>query len=409
MLTPRGLTLSLAGVGMWLLARIVGSSGLEVAAVGLAAAPFLASLTVRKGPAGITVGRRISQVRVQPGIRVTVTLEVANTSTTATPLLLLEDALPAPLGRPARLVLTDLRPRSSRSVSYPLVPRARGHHHIGPLTVDATDAFGLARRRVRLEGRDTLIVTPEVEDLSIPPEAGSGSGFGASRSRQLLRTGEDYYTMRRYQEGDDLRRIHWPSVARTGDLMIRQDEASRRASALLFIDNREASLGRAYTPAFERAVSAAASVGALLVTSGFALRIAGADRPAAAQTGDTFLDALAGFREAPVHALGAALTALRSAGSPETSLVFVGAPPAPQELSSLSRAAAGFGPKLAICVHPVDPATAPASRREQLTSRATQATLTLTRAGWDCIVLTPTTRLLDRWHTPKQRRAASTA
>ena len=36
--------------------------------------------------------------------------------------------------------------------------------------------------------------------------------------------------MRGYQEGDDLRRIHWPSVARTGELMIRQDESSKRAS-----------------------------------------------------------------------------------------------------------------------------------------------------------------------------------
>ena len=39
-------------------------------------------------------------------------------------------------------------------------------------------------------------------------------------------------------EGDDLRRIHWPSVARTGELMIRQDESSRRASGLVFLDNR---------------------------------------------------------------------------------------------------------------------------------------------------------------------------
>lgn len=409
MLTPRGLTLSLAGVGMWFLARIVGSPGLEVAGLGLALTPFLAALTIRRGPEAITIRRRLSDVRVQPGTRVTVSIEVRNAAIRATPLLLLEDALPAPLGRPARLVVTDLRSRSVRTVSYSLVPHARGHHRVGPLTVDATDAFGLARRRVRLEGRDDLIVTPEIEDLAVPPDAGSGAGFGATRSRQLMRTGDDYYTMRGYQEGDDLRRIHWPSVARTGELMIRQDESSRRASAMIFVDNRESALGKAYAPGFERAISAAASVGALLAVEGFTIKLASADRSSASYGGDRFLDALAGISDAKIPNLAGAMTALRSGASPESTLIFVAAPPAPQELPTLVRAAGGFGPRLAVLVHPVDPATAPASRREQLTNRATQAALTLTRAGWDCLVLTPTTRLLDRWHTPRDRRVASNA
>ena len=50
--------------------------------------------------------------------------------------------------------------------------------------------------------------------------------------------------MRQYHEGDDLRRIHWPSVARTGELMIRQDESSQRANGLVFLDSREGTLDR---------------------------------------------------------------------------------------------------------------------------------------------------------------------
>ena len=53
--------------------------------------------------------------------------------------------------------------------------------------------------------------------------------------------------MRQYQQGDDLRRIHWPSVARSGDLMIRQDESSRRSNALLFVDTRMGSIGQAHS------------------------------------------------------------------------------------------------------------------------------------------------------------------
>ncbi len=74
--------------------------------------------------------------------------------------------------------------------------------------------------------------------------------------------------MRQYQQGDDLRRIHWPSVARTGELMIRQDESSRRASGLVFLDNRGHALGQSHSPAFERAVSVAATLGVLLAQRG---------------------------------------------------------------------------------------------------------------------------------------------
>ena len=50
--------------------------------------------------------------------------------------------------------------------------------------------------------------------------------------------------------------------------MIRQDESSRRASALVFLDNAEHALGQGTAPAFERAVSAAATLGVLLSPAG---------------------------------------------------------------------------------------------------------------------------------------------
>ena len=408
MLAGRGVAVVATALAMWLAARLLGSPGLEVVAIGIGVLPLVAAGAAKRGARRLLVHRRLSDVRVSPGARVNVSLDLENRGPVATSFLLLEDRLPTPLGRAARLVIGGIRPGAREQASYSLVPQARGRYVIGPLVVDASDPFALTRLRLEFDERDELLVSPEIEDLGAAPDPSSGPSFGASRARQLFRTGEEYYTMRPYQEGDDLRRIHWPSVARTGELMIRQDESSRRASGLVFLDTRAAALGRTHTPAFERAVSVAASVGILLSRRGFVLRLGTTELPAAALSEDRFLDALTGLSHAEARSLGPALAHLRAGSSPDTSLVFVSAPPVPQELAPLIRAGAGFGQKLGVLVYPNDPDRLPPERQAQLEGRATQARLSLTRAGWDVIVLPPSMRLLERWHSPLERPLART-
>jgi uncharacterized protein (DUF58 family) len=408
MLAGRGVAVVATALAMWLAARLLGSPGLEVVAIGIGALPLLAAGAAKRGARRLLIHRRLSEVRVSPGARVNVSLELENRGPVATSFLLLEDRLPTPLGRAARLVIGGIRPGAREQASYSLVPQARGRYVLGPLVVDASDPFALTRLRLEFDERDELLVSPEIEDLGAAPDPSSGPSFGASRARQLFRTGEEYYTMRPYQEGDDLRRIHWPSVARTGELMIRQDESTRRASGLVFLDTRAAALGRTHTPAFERAVSVAASIGILLSRRGFVLRLGTTELPAAALSEDRFLDALTGISHAEARSLGPALAHLRAGSSPDTSLVLVSAPPVPQELAPLIRAGAGFGQKLGVLVYPNDPDRLPPERQAQLEGRATQARLSLTRAGWDVIVLPPSMRLVERWHSPLERPLART-
>jgi uncharacterized protein (DUF58 family) len=407
-LAGRGVAVVGTALAMWLAARLLGSPGLEVVAIGIGALPLVAAGAAKRGARRLLVHRRLSDVRVSPGARVNVSLDLENRGPVATSFLLLEDRLPTPLGRAARLVIGGIRPGAREQASYSLVPQARGRYVLGPLVVDASDPFALTRLRLEFDERDELLVSPEIEDLGAAPDPSSGPSFGASRARQLFRTGEEYYTMRPYQEGDDLRRIHWPSVARTGELMIRQDESTRRASGLVFLDTRAAALGRTHTPAFERAVSVAASIGLLLSRRGFVLRLGTTELPAAALSEDRFLDALTGISHAEARSLGPALAHLRAGSSPDTSLVFVSAPPVPQELGSLIRAGAGFGQKLGVLIYPNDPDRLPPERQAQLEGRATQARLSLTRAGWDVIVLPPSMKLVERWHSPLERPLART-
>jgi uncharacterized protein (DUF58 family) len=395
-----------AGLAMWVVARIVGSPGMEVVGVGLAALPFLAALLARRRRSRIATRRRLSDIRVVPGTRVTVTLDIENRSPSPTSFLLLEDQVPASLGRPARLVVSGIPGRGTLQASYTVLPQVRGRYRIGPLAVDVTDAFALTRLQMEFDEHEDLLVTPEIEDLERSSDPSAGMSFGSSRARQLFRTGEEYYTMRQYQEGDDLRRLHWASVARTGQLMIRQDESTRRASGLVFLDNRAAAVGQTHTAPFERAVSVAATLGVLLTRKGFVLRVSTADVPPTPVTEDRFLDTLAALGHSASRTAGPALTNLRAGAAADTSLVLVGGIPAPGEVTSTIRAASGYGPKLAVLIYPVDPQRLAAERLAELEGRATQARLALTRAGWDCILLPPSMRLNDRWHVPKERPLA---
>ena len=406
--TGRGVAVFLAGLGLWVAARLVGSPGMEVVAVGVAALPFVAGGVVRWSHPRFVIRRRLSDIRVDPGTRVTVELEVENRTSSATSFLLVEDQLPPSLGRAARMAVTGIGSREVQTVRYTVLPQTRGRFRIGPLTLDATDPFALTRKRLQFEDRDELIVTPTVEDLRIPTQPAAGQSFGSSRAMHLFRSGQEYYTMREYQTGDDLRRIHWPSVARTGDLMIRQDESSRRASGIVFLDNRSGGLGKEGTPGFEKAVSVAASIGVLLIREGFRTKVATAGIAPHPIAEDTFLDELSALSDVQVRSLGPALSNLRASAAADASLVFVSAPPEGGELAGVIRAGQGFGPRLAVFVYPHEPRSLPAPRQAEQEARATHARLTFIRAGWDVIVLPPSMPLRDRWHSPSEHRLART-
>lgn len=403
----RGIAVFAAGLGVWLAARLTGSATLHVVAVVLVVLPPVAMAYGRLGRRRLAAERRLSKTRVAPGQSVEIQIDVENRSSRSTSFLLVEDHLPPTLGRPARLVIDGIPARGRRRASYTLRPRARGQFPIGPLTIDVSDPLALTAIRSDFSEHDQLVVTPEVEDLSGETGSPFGTGMGQSLSRRLLRTGEEFYTMREYQIGDDLRRIHWASVARSGRLMIRQDESSHRSKAVIFLDTRVSALGETHTPAFEKAVSAAASVGVVLSRAGFALQLVTPQAAPAPLTQDQFLEALAPLDHHSSRMLAPAMSRLRSAAATDTTLVAVTAPPPPLELAGLIRAGTAFGPKIAVLVYPTDPDGLPPDRRAHLEERASVARLSLTRAGWEAVVLAPSRRLREVWNTYNSRPLAA--
>ena len=350
---------------------------------------------------------RISPARVFAGARAEVELTVENLGRATTSFLLLEDAIPITLGTPARLVVSGVPSRNTQKVSYAIVCRQRGRYRIGPLTIYVSDPFGLSRTRLQTAGSSDLVVYPQVEDLDARPMLSQGIGAGESAVRHLHRTAADFFTMREYVTGDDLRRIHWPSVAKTSHLMIRQDESTRRSSATVFIDNRLETLGASGSPAFERAVSVAGSVGRTLIRAGYNLRLATAGSPPTLLTEEGMLEALASL--APTKGLATAnvLRALRAGALADTTLTYVSAPPSAGDVATISRVGSMFGRKLGIFVYPTGPRNLAAEAAEEVAARASAATVSLQRAGWEVHVLAPEGRLSDTWKQQIAKRRAA--
>jgi hypothetical protein len=183
--------------------------------------------------------------------------------------------------------------------------------------------------------------------------------------------------------------------------MIRQDESTRRSTAVLFIDARDSAVGQTHTPSFEKVISCGASLGILLMRYGFSVKLGTTQMPPQRVSEETLLDALAGMSHHSSRALSTGLTRLRMVAAGDTTLVVTGAPPAPTELPSWLRVGAMFGPKVAVFVYPIDPDSLPPDRRAQVEGRASQARMSLSRTGWEVVVLPPSRRLRDVWHVER--------
>lgn len=408
MLTGRGTAILGGAAVMWIGSRIAGAHELHIVAVGLAALVPLSLLLVRWSRPRLHVTRRLATPRASAGARVRVDLAFENRGHRQTPFLLIEDRVPSTFGAPARAVLASLPSGGRQTVSYRLLCRARGRYLIGPLRVVVTDPFGIARSRIEVPGRHDLIVHPEIERLDRERSAPPTGVTGEAPTRQLYRTGEDFYMMRPYEMGDDLRRIHWPSTARTGDLMIRQEEAVRSADAVLLLDTRTVALGGAGA-AFERAVSAAASIGAHQLRRGATLLLTTPELAPRTVARETFLDTLAAVAPSWERGISPALLRLRRVVSGAPALTVVTRVPTGEEVAALTRVGGVFGPRLAVLVHRRAPADVPLPHRDRVLRDTDAARVSLTRAGWDVLVLAPDGKLRDVWHLRSERPDRATA
>ncbi len=315
-MTTRGICFLSAGAVSVILGYVLGERGLLSVGVALIALPLLAAVAARRGQYRLSTSRTITPARVPIGHTATVTLRLENVSRVPTGLLLAEDEVPYALGSKPRYVLDKIERRGIRQLTYSLRSDLRGKFEIGPVRLRVADSFGLVELERSASGRTTFVVTPRVVPLSRTVISRTWAGEGEGRARLTSTAGEDDVIPREYRDGDELRRVHWRSTARYGELMVRREEQRWRNRATIFLDTRSRShLGAGMTSSFEAAVSAAASVGVHIsqegltgqfVTDGAALR----GGPLFA---DALLDSLAVIHPSTSRNLDQAFAELRTA------------------------------------------------------------------------------------------------
>lgn len=273
-LTTRGRAVLSAGVACALCAVALGQRDLLRVGVLLAVVPLLTVLVLGRARYRLACSRQVNPGRVEAGQAARVVLEVANVSGSRCGLVLAEEQVPNVLGTRPRFVLPGLEPGERRAISYPVRSDVRGSFTIGPLTLTLTDPFGMGQHRRAFSVRDQLVVTPAVVPLPAVALSGDWTGSGDTRPRAVAASGQDDSTTREYRQGDDLRRVHWRSTARRGELMVRREEQPWQSRATLVLDRRRrAYLGDGMTSTFEWSVEALASISVHLAERGYAVRL----------------------------------------------------------------------------------------------------------------------------------------
>jgi uncharacterized protein (DUF58 family) len=260
--TPRGISLVMLSVTSLVFGRITGLRELM-----MAGAAFAAILVVGFGLVWLRQGtfrmqRTVTPARTTVGRTVRVELVIEASGRLGMGPVLLADRLPPDVGPTPRLALPGGLRSRQRAVAYGVSPRLRGRHAIGPLEVTHTDPFGTISRRQDVSVTTPLVVYPSYEEVSVLPSA--VQRIGIVRHSPNIGQGDEFYALRAYEEGDDLRKIHWPTSLKTGELVIRQEELLAEPRALVVLDTAATKhRGTGPEASLEAAVSACASLGVL--------------------------------------------------------------------------------------------------------------------------------------------------
>ena len=268
-ITPVGIAVAAGSVALGALGWALGYPALSVAAaIGLAAllATWIATVPVPR----LDVSRVVQPTRVERGVPAIGLVAVRNPGRHRTRPCTAVDRVS---GRDVDVHVRSLRAGQTVAVHYELPTSRRGEFTIGPLAIITRDPFGLWQGRRPVGGELNLLVYPRIHPVA-PRPAGRTRHIEGPVSDTAPRGTTTFHSLREYVPGDDVRRIHWRSTARLGELMVREHVDTSLPSTVVVLDTRA---DRYVGDGFEEAVDVAASVIASSQQHGFPVQLVATD------------------------------------------------------------------------------------------------------------------------------------
>lgn len=257
-LSGLGWAVLLTGAAALMVGRRYGWAELVVAGCVLLIT-FLVSVAMTVGRSSYAVDVDLADHFVTVGQRAMGRIEVRNVGRRR--LLPAHIELPVGVGS-ASFALPSMAASAVHEEIYAIPTAQRAVVIVGPVRSVRADPLGVARRAMRWTDPVELYVHPATVSLE-----GTRAGLLRDLEGQATRTISDndmsFHALREYIPGDDRRNIHWRTSARTGTLMVRQFEDTRRTHTALTVSNETRDF--ASDPELELAVSAFASIGLQLI------------------------------------------------------------------------------------------------------------------------------------------------
>jgi hypothetical protein len=248
-------------------------------------------------------------------------------------------------GEPRIATIGPISAQGAEDISYAVPTNRRGLLTSGPLVVRRFDLFGLVTADRRFGGTCTVRVRPRRYPLRMLPSGRRRDLEGPTRERS--EGSASFHQLRQYVPGDDMRRIHWRSTARTGDLLVKQMVDTTRPELVVVLDNRASVIG---SDDFEHAVEVAASVLQAAEADDFPTLLLfsdGTDDRDVDGQPIPHLDRLTGVELGTADSLDRLADVLVARGR---SLVFVTGEPSGPDLLTITKLAHGFSPAYLVSV-----------------------------------------------------------
>lgn len=398
-LTWRGRGLLLLGVALVVVAVAGRQRDLLRLALALIALPGLALLLVRPSRLPLSVTRRLEPPQTPVGGEVVATLGLDRRRNLTGGIALFEEQVPTALGVSPRFCLHQRDGQHHREFRHVLHAGLRGRHRLGPLRVQLRDGLGLVQCESVLDDVAEVLVTPAVVDLAGLQPRADDNGRGDEALARLGVAGDDDILVREYRYGDDIRRVHWRSSAKTGELMVRREEQTWEPRAAILLDTRESShAGVGPTASLEWAVSAAASVAVCWIEEGYRVEIvdaAGATLPADGRRETDLVKAralefLTDVTLVPAATLDPMVAALRGLGRPQV-VVLIGGRMSSSVASAVASVRPAHGAAMAMLLDAPSFADAPAP------AGLGEARTALVGSGWQVTVVAAQTTITQAW------------